>query len=271
MIYKEKRYGYETCYLRKFDNITDLKRFIDNTEPTEVFKRTMLFSIKNKYDFTGTHSYEEAMNLLLHGWDYMAGKLTNSLKTVNTGVRQRNKNVYSVAGYQACVPRYLQGMPDSMIYSKRVPAKDKVITINKSINYASRVKTEQIFNESIKVLQLVRMLESKGYKVNINILLGSGNATEGVSTFAKLKIKTASSRLNIKQVAFPLIHPSMIRRIMFSLIERVDECNKRCFAYSYGRPINEHICFKDIMKGEYFIPAIVSEEEITDIEKYYIK
>lgn len=271
MIYREYKYGYEKCYVREFDSVLDVKRFIDNEKAGNNFKvrKGGLSSINRGYDFTGTNSYQEAEDLFLHGWDYMAKELTKSIKVGDTGVRQRNKNAYGVAGYQACVPRYLQGMPDSMIYSKRVPVKDKVITVNKCITYNYKTKTNKILNESVKVLMLVRKLESEGYKVNLNIF----NATErnGVYSFQKICIKRASNRLNIKQTAFPLVHPSMLRRIGFAVIERSRECDTVRFADNYGYPVIKHECFKDIMNGEYLIPAIVSEQEITDIEKYKVQ
>lgn len=271
MIYKELKCGYERCFVRIFDSSSDVKRFIDNGTINDCFesRRYGLLSVNASYDFSNTRSYSEAEDLYIHGWDYMAGKLTNALKTENMGVKQRNKNAYGVAGYQACVPRYLQGMPDSMIYGRRVPVKDKIVTVNKSIGYAYKVKTDEIIRESVKVLQLVRDLESKGYRVNLNVLLGSSAGS--IYTFQKINIKKASQKLNIKQTAFPLVNPSMLRRISVAIIERSKECNTIQFSYGYGRPINEHNCFKDIMKGEYFIPSIVSEQEITDIEKYRVE
>ena len=122
--------------------------------------------------FTGTHSYEEAEDLLLHGWDEMAKELTEKLGNIKANSNKyKNKTIYNVSGYQACVPRYLQGIPTNMINQKVVTKKQKVITITKNISYSACVSKETIEQESVKVLQLVNNLEKQGYRVILNVIM----------------------------------------------------------------------------------------------------
>lgn len=62
-----------------------------------------------------------------------------------------------------------------------------------------------------------------------------------------------------------MVHPSMLRRIIFGLIERLPECEY--LGKFYGIPARNSDA-KLLFEKTYFIPAIVEEEEITDIEKY---
>lgn len=248
-----------------FNSISEVVKFNRETERTEFYKNYHTSDEHGRYDFTRTNSYEEAEDLLLHGWDSMAEKLTKKVGNVKCQNGYKNKMIYSMQGYQACVPRYLQGMPDSMISNKRVVMKQKVLNIIKDFGYSGATSTETIERESIKVLKAVNDLESRGYRVNLSIVFVSNNRSY---TGVQVKIKNASQRMNIKQMAFPLVHPSMFRRIMFGLIERLPETE--CFGYGYGRR-TEYNQTKHLFKGEYFIPRIVSEKEIIDIEKYYIK
>lgn len=266
MIHKNvtNKYG-KTMSYRYFESISDLKHYIDTSNVRSIFRKSSEDRSWDYINFTGTKCYEEAEELLLHGWDYMAGKLTNALKTVNTGVKQRNKNVYSVAGYQACVPRYLQGIPDSMIYNKRIPVKDKVITINKNCGYRAIVQTNEIQRESEKCLKTVMELENKGYRVTLNIIYVTNIGMK--TNIVVINIKKPTQRLNIKQVAFPMVHPSMLRRIIFKLRERSEEFE------DYGKSMNDIELLHGVkeLKGTYFLPNIVAEQEITNIEKYKVE
>ena len=105
----------------------------------------------------------------------MASKLVQRLKVIEnkTEPTMKSKNMLSVAGYQAIVPLYLQSVPNNMVNKKMVPVKQKVITLNKSIDYNGGVSAEQIIEESIKAMQIVKKLEAQGYRVNLNIVLGS--------------------------------------------------------------------------------------------------
>lgn len=250
-----------------FNSINDVVNFIRNGKITPTYKNDPA-SIKETKSFTGTESYEEAEDLLLHGWDEMARELTKSLREVNTSVSFKNRNCYGVAGYQCSVPRYLQGIPTNMISKKRVPVKNKIINITKSICYSCRVNTKTIKEESVKILRLVNQLESQGYRVNLNIASVSTNnrrILEPKMNCFVIKIKDASQRMNIKQMAFPLVHPSMLRRFEFALVERLPECE--FLGKSYGQTV-PHEKERTLFKGTYFIPSIVEEKEITDIEKY---
>lgn len=276
-----KKYNetYKTTY-RKFESISDLVNTIQHSCVNPIFENPdEQRSAMGNERFTGTFSYEEAENMLLHGWDYMSKELTRRLNVQNNGMVTKQKNVYDVVGYQTSVPRYLQGIPTNMIRQKQVKIKNKVIVLNKSIGYSCKVKKEQIIEESVKALQLVRSLEAKGYKVELNIVCIIGDDRRVIrydnsdinGIAIKICLKRASQRLNIKQTAFPLVHPSMLRRIILRLIERSEECNRIQYLSCYGYPVMpEHKIYKELFKGEYLIPAIVSEPTIEDISKYLL-
>lgn len=251
-----------------FDSIMEVVQFNRNTERTEYYQKyhDSDSMSSDTYRFTKTSSYEEAEDFLLHGWDSMAEKLTNKLGKVtckNNGYK--NKTVYGVQGYQACVPRYLQGVPDNMVSNKRIVTKQKIINIVKDFGYPGATSANVIEEESIKVLKAVNELELKGYRVNLSIVFVSKYRGEYIGIV--VKIKNAGQKMNVKQLAFPLVHPSMFRRIMFGLIERLEETKHFGIGYGMCTTYEET---KHLFKGQYFIPRIVSEQEITDIEKYKI-
>lgn len=258
-------------YITEFESISDLVHFIktnDYKSKFVLYNRCDSIDKSEEYKkFAMTESYEEAEQMLLHGWEHGAVEIKNKVKAKSSGVELKQKIVYDVAGYQCSVPRYLQGIPTNMINKKAVPQKNKVITINKMATYSWQVTPEEIITESVKVLQLINRLEKQGYRVNLNIIYGTREIN---STITKLRIKQSSQRLNIKQVSFPLVHPSMLRRIIFAVWERQEENNYKNFTRGYGHIICYETMKQYINKGEYLIPTIVHSKEITELEQYKV-
>lgn len=251
-----------------FNSIADVVNYIDTTKRTSFYKRRH-DSDNNDYGFTGTHTMEEARELLFHGWEDGAKQLKNKLDAKinvnNNGYR--NKTFYDIAGFQCSVPRYLQGIPTNMVNNKRVVQKQKVVNITKDFGYSASVSKEEMMRESVKFLQAVDKLEKQGVRCNVFVsVVTRGRKSKGYIDI-RVKVKDSSQRMNLKQLAFPLAHPSMFRRIVFALIERLEDCKD--FGMGYGS-CTEWENVKHLYKGEYYVPRNVMEEEITNIEKYKI-
>lgn len=257
----------ENTTLRQFNSITELVEF-NHGNIKDCFKEKFKSSY-GTYNFTQTKTYEEAEDLLLHGWEDMAKKLNTKLQRMNVSKQTKQKTVYDVCGYQCSVPRYLQGIPTSMINKQTIKQKQKVLNIYKSISYTWKVSTKTIIDESVKVLHCVNELEKQGYRINLFIIVALQSRDR--NNIILVKIKDASQKMNVKQVAFPLVHPSMLRRMIFRVIEIAEEYNHR-FVHGYGMPFDIR-GYKNIVKNlkdSYFIPKVVNENEITDIEKYRV-
>ena len=256
-------------YITEFETITDLVHFIKTNKPKEELRKiggydselTTIDRVQN----TKTKDFAEAEDLLLHGWEHGTKEIKNKVDAKDTGVAMKQKSVYDVVGFQASVPRYLQGIPTNMVNKTNIKQKNKVITINKCASYGWGTKPQVIIKESVKVLQLINRLEEQGFRVNLNVIFTTRAENK---TITKVKIKSSSQRLNIKQVAFPLCHPSMLRRIIFAVWERQEENANNKFCDGYG--VIMYDLKQYITKGEYLIPNIVYENEIIDFDKYKV-
>ena len=252
--------GYK-IYMEEYNSILEFVQTI-NSRPQNP-EITSNASENGDYSFTGTHNYNEAENLLLHGWVEESEKLNEMLKL--KALKEKSvKNTYDVAGFQCSVPRYLQGIPTNMINQKIVTKKQKVITITKNISYSAHVRKETIEQESVKVLQLVNNLEKQGYRVILNVTLIAKSRKENIILCNKVRIKNANERLNISKVSFPMVHSSYLRRIMFRWMETFEYIT-RSFDTSYGVPVK---CedFNNIIKNnknnnEYFAEALYSDKD----------
>ena len=257
--------GYK-IYMEEYNSISEFIQTINSRPQNPEIKSNV--SKFGEFSFTGTHDYNEAENLLLHGWVEESEKLNEMLKL--KALKEKSvKNTYDVAGFQCSVPRYLQGIPTNMINQKVVTKKQKVITITKSVSYSFYVSKEKIEEESIKVLQLVNNLEKQGYRVILNVTLISKSKKENIIICNKVRIKNANERLNLSKVSFPMVHSSYLRRIMFRWIETF-EYTTRSFDVTYGVPTK---CkdFNDIIKNhknnnEYFAEALYSDKDTLTLD-----
>lgn len=249
--------------VRNFDSLKDFYDYIETTPTNETFKSNeaadeLSSHDKSKEHWYGTKSYEEATELFLNGWDAGAKDLSMKLKIANKNkqVDMVYKNIMSVCGYQAIVPLYLNGIPNNMINRKMVPIKNKVITINKVISVNSATSIDMMKEESMKCFQIIKKIEESGMRVNLNLIMGSRRPDESYYVCAKIRLKSANERLNISKLAFPLVHPSMFRRMYFRFTETFPTIPSS-FSWGYGSVPRERE-FRTLCKDkEIMLPTII--------------
>lgn len=257
-------------HLVEFNSISEFLVYIEKTPTNNAFlgfdKRNCLSSKRldrKSSPWSGTQTYEEAFELLRSGWTIGAKNLEIKLKKVSkiSGTDMKVKNFADVCGYQAIVPLYLQGVPCNMVNRKMVPMKQKVITINRVVSCSASVRSETLENENIKCFQIIRKLEQSGYRVNLNLLMSSGHAC------VKIKLKSAGEKLNISKLAFPLVHPAMLRRMFFRFIETYPTY-PGSYTFGYGEIPNEEEFRKVCGEKEILLPTLLkgkTEEEIVKL------
>lgn len=251
---------------RQYNSINEFVNEIKDREYNQVFKDAKFRVVsslvgQNETNFTGTKTIHEAYDLLKYGWNEPIERINKALIKGKIGNKKTIKSEYSVAGYQASVPRYLQGIPTSMVNSKMVTKKQPIITLSKSISYNCGVSANMIIEESIKALQIVNMIEASGTRVNLNIIFPCRENKEHV--FVRLRIKSASERMNISKLTFPMAHPSMLRRLFMRYLETEPELTERAFNYGHGIPMQDGEIKKLLNKNEYLLPAFIE-----DVEKF---
>lgn len=239
--------------ISEFDSINEFYKYLCDTPFNEAFRWEHHVSVDGSYSFTQTHNFGEAVNLMKDSWSDMAKKLNAKLqiKEKQNAMVNKRKMVNSVAGFQPIVPLYLAGVPTNMVQQKMVPVKQKIVNITKSVTYSASVSTETIVEESVKAMQIVKKLEAMGYRVNLSIALGS--IKDDRQLFSKVCIKHANEKLNVSKLAFPMVHPSMLRRLFFRFIEVCPDTTKS-FTRGYGIPATADQ-IKKVYSEEIILPA----------------
>lgn len=251
----------------EYSSLSEFYDYIMNTPFNKTFEHHSHSSVTGSKEFTKTYTFEEAVGFLKNGWVDMSAKLTQKLNVADKNLKngRRPRTILSVQGYQAVVPLYLNGCPQNMVNSKMVSVKQKIITLNKSVTYSALVTTRQIEDESVKAMQIVKRLESQGYRCNLNIVLGVFKGTRRF--IVKVRIKNANEKLNVSKLAFPMVHPSMLRRLFFRFIEVYPKVTS-VFSYGYGQPVKGGALREFLDKKEILLPDTIVKDvnKITSVE-----
>lgn len=250
----------EKTEIVQYDSLKEFYDYLCKTPFNDAFRWNEHSSVSGSKTWTKTESFEEAVQLFKNGWSEMASKLVQKLKVIEskTEPTMKPRTCLGIQGYQAVVPLYLMGVPNNMVTKKMVPMKQKVITLNKSIDYSAGVSADQIIEESIKAMQIVKKLEAQGYRCNLNIVLGTTAGYPSKQFIVKVRIKSANEKLNVSKLAFPLVHPSMLRRLFFRFIEVYPHVTKS-FVSGYGTPAKSNE-MRNIFKGEYLLPNFIKKD-----------
>lgn len=267
MKYNEINKNTKQIRIFDFESLNDFYNYIMTTDTNEAFKDKTLSSKERGSWFTGTENFEEAVDLFKHGWPDGSKNLTKKLNESSISIKptMKSRTQKSIAGYQVLVPNYLSGDPLNMVNRKMVPVKQKVITISKSISYSAGIEKETIENESVKAMQIAKKIESQGMRVNLNLIFGS--TKNNMTILVKIRLKKSTEKVNVSKLAFPLVHPSMLRRLLFRFEEVVPNIDP-AFCYGYGTPMQAEEMKTYLEKDEYLIPPIFNKEvnEITSLD-----
>lgn len=258
-----KRYkNGDKMWITEYDSVGEFISDINSKPNNDFFKDRFSSQRTEKTDngWYASRDYARATYMINTGWDSAAKKMAEKVKMTN-GVSspvRSSKPAYGVVGSQASVPRYLQGIPTNMVSRQITYSKQKVVTINKGISYSSRWKSDEIIRESVKALQIIQSMENAGQRVRLNVMWSVSNG--GYHTICKVCVKKPEERMNISKMAFPLAHPSMLRRFFFKWLE-TDTFTGYDMGWGYGTPSDRDIKDKAMMDNEYYIP-----EEIPDMD-----
>lgn len=217
-----------------FADIDELVRILDYRNVNKVFSDETLASDKNDEDFTKTKSYAEAVELLKNGYADPLEKIKRGVEVNSRGFSaQRTLPRNDIVGYAPCVPNAILGIPQSMINKDVIARKSKVVTIVYDVTGAWHVEADTFIKAGIMVLTIINSLEVNGYRVSLKTVFQNCRSGNQFS-FAAVTLKDWRQPLDLKKMAFPFCHPSMLRRIGFRHLERNPKITENRFTFGYG-------------------------------------
>ena len=233
---------YPTNVVEIFDNPIDFVETINRRDFNKTAKKNKLFVSKDTdqgmYKFSGTHTYEEANNLLYSGVDTNIKQLEEQISLNLNGYDQTKKNnrKFDYVGGGYSLGRYLANSPTCMIRQTKVKREKPTTTIvyNSSITCGTKAK------EAIKVnsilLSAIKIIEQKGIKVNLYVV--SANILDSQNVAVLVKVKDTKTPINLQTMSYVLVHPSYYRRHYFRWKETKEDIKK--LPSNYGRRISTY-------------------------------
>lgn len=239
-------------FTKKFDSVNQYLRYLNTTPTSSLFRGCELRSQDDDNGFRGTSSYQEADDLFRYGdkelWKKVKAKMTEK-KVIGGGTASKNQYFTDVCGFVPHIANYVQGLPNNMINKRVVRYKSsKVISVvyNPTVSYM--VSTDDMINVSLKVMDFVAGLESKGYRVNLYTMLSSSKKNERVSSL--VRIKSSEDYTDKLKLVYPMVHPSMLRRHFFRFVETCEGLTEKDFTKGYGCPTLSEVDARNLLSEQ---------------------
>ena len=221
----------------KFDNIFSFVDYCDKAPENNVFKNETSSSQRKGGSWAGAESWEQAHDFLKNGDAKSMSKVNDYYVTFTkqaTATAPRFRA--AVAGAMPIVPAFLAGSPKSMLARQQAKTRAKVLTVVYNVCADAGQDAETLARTGAKFLAAVNAIEKSGCRLNIYMAVCAEESKENV-TFA-VRVKTDGQRLNLMQIAYPLVNPSFLRRHFFKVIETNDKITSEYWPSSYGHPVH---------------------------------
>lgn len=254
--------------IEEFNSVSEFVHLAETREENEYFKSRMyhLASKTNGRSFTGTNDYEEATELLRHGYKKgLKGLMETKTKLTQRENAPRPRLHADVVGFAPIVPNAIIGLPKSMIRREKIVQKAPVLNIIYDVTICGASDKKVLFEGGKNLLVLVKAIEADGYRVNLKVgYISSADRDKGQKYVSGLvTIKNAGQTLNPLLVSYPLTHPSFFRRHMFRWVETCSYTNHAKGFSGYGYVIS------NLYTSEKF-REILKQKEIISNNDYYI-
>ena len=228
--------GNLVIYKAHFKSLSALQLFLDGnpTVNSNIFYSQK--SIEGSVDFAG-EPLEQAIQYCVGGYNKdfdMFIRLQRDIERVNIKFETTRKTRKAVVGSRPNVPAFIAGSPKSMYRVDRSKEK-KFVSIYINLAYTSGTTEAQIQNRGILVLNLVKLLESHGYGINLKVFEACYVGNEAFC--AEIGLKHPGELLNVKKCYYPLCGKEFVRRVMTRLKESIPF--KENWHLSYGQLLGE--------------------------------
>lgn len=218
------------CEFSEFGGLTEFSDFLELGKANSLFSDGEGCSSQEDSEeyakFSGTHSWEESMEIMRNGYHEGAANIL-AAKGVSLDSFKRDAEAYKqkvdYAGSRPHIVNSICGMPKTMINRKKQMKQQKYIHLYYNISCPCNITQKEINKAGKNLLALVKYYESVHIRVALSVMFAA--AVEGSQTENShirgciVSIKNYDQPLNILSVAYPIVHPSFLRRQIFKWIE----------------------------------------------------
>lgn len=227
----------------------DFIKHANTPPPSEVMSPS---SREGDDDWAGG-TFDEAVKLATSGWlegvqrikelmEPLLKKVDNQLGIVE------DRMTYDIEGCDVDVAEFLDDNPECMLLYEDGIEKKKWRRILVNISAASFRSSEQLLERGARIASLVWALEKKGVRCEI-VIAEYAIADREYHSLIKVKVKDAGAHLDESRIAYAIAHPTMLRRLVFSVQEHQPYWFFKNFESGYGAPadlMEDHVWVKPL-------------------------
>jgi len=261
-------------------NVFDKTRCVSYYDSIDEFVNHMDESESMRYgsaddddsEFSGTKNLKEALDLCKYGDEELRKRVYDksiALEDLETHTKVRHSTINDVVGFTPNVPNYIMGIPTNMIRDNRTMIKSKILNIYINLGVPWYVDKNDILDTAARYICAINQLENEGYRCNI--YCGKSSESGNKQNLLAVKIKTDREPMNIAKMAFPMCHPSMLRRLGFKWMEIIPVDFGAGYGSSIGNKADMHMLLSKVFDKNYKFTILSVkndlEKNIKDIVK----
>jgi hypothetical protein len=238
-------------YKREFDSwleFVQLSEYVNQKAEQGYFngmKCASMYSHKNGW--SGTATLDEAIKLAYEGWPEGLARLErlrDQLSIDHFLSRSHRINEYwDVTGDEPDIDRFLAHEPENMSTLQEVTLRHagKLIKISVNRSASSRVSTERITRRGLALLIAIETVIKLGYSLELSLVMALRSVDNSGDHFElRIPILHAGDPLSMDSFAFLLMHPAVLRRLIFAITESEPRVIRKKFGFQsdkgYGYP-----------------------------------
>ena len=230
---------------RKFKNFDEVLYQVKNGKTDAKFIERSSRDIERP-DWHGTKDFHEAYDIAYFGWKKGLEELKEKVKKYRNSFIEllpkqdfSQEMNYGLEGEAVDIGRALEGIPESMIKFEpseksliKVGNKMQRIILQGTVNCS--ILPEVIMNRGALITELIEAMELHGFRKEL--IYRNDVCRDRLKYRIEFPIKLFEESPDYSKISFILAHPSMLRRIVFSLqeLENIQLRNTFGFMSGYG-------------------------------------
>lgn len=271
--YQGRRYCTET-----FNDLYEFMEVIttrpDNKHTKKIGYRSSDIESDRRTYWTGTASWDESIHLMNGG--YTEGlRMIESVPNIKRDPKPRRRIFADVVGVTPHIPNVVMDIdPRDMWNIKRIPQPSAEVNLYYDVCAACDAKADRIARAARILLDTISAIEMAGTKVNLYVMFSVMDKNNNESCQFIINLKKASQQLNPLMMAYPLVHPSFLRRQAFRweettpIISYLSTVKKGyCSSCSNSRQRERLIGAKVLTDQDYYVRSenLVNYDSVDDL------
>lgn len=205
---------------------------------------------KLEAEWYGASSGKEAMDFCERGWSVKTAEIQKLTREVQKRIPARKQETFNnVCGFAPVVPLALSGSPLSMLDSRQVPKRTRVLDVVYDQTISAMYGADTLLECGMAMLEYVMRLEASGYRVRLSVMADYTDDWSG--DICIVRIKQETQPFNIERMCYPLFNPGMFRVIGFGWYERCPTSRRRpgygrALGYTFDKPEQRAIVHREL-------------------------